>query len=70
MDSAINFSDHSPIMCILALPNIESIPTEGATVCSHKASDKDKPVKSHYSYRWDRADIQGFCGLHSLFATN
>ena len=60
MDSAINLSDHSPIMCTLALPNIESILAEGGTVCSHKASDKDRPLKSRYSYRWDRADLQGF----------
>ena len=51
MDSAITFSDHSPVMCTLALPNIESVPAKGATVCSHKASDRDRPVKSHYTYR-------------------
>ena len=44
MDSAINFSDHSPVMCTLALPNIESVHAEGVTVCSQKASDKDTPV--------------------------
>ena len=60
MDSAINFSDHSPVIYTLALPNLESVPAEGATVCSHKANDKDRPMKSHYSYRCDRADLQGF----------
>ena len=51
MNSAINFSDHSPVMCTLALPNIESVHAKGATVCSHKANDRDRPVKSHYTYR-------------------
>ena len=60
MDSAINFSDHSPVMCTLTLLNVDSVPAEGVTVCSHKVSDKDRPVKSYYSYRWDRADLQRF----------
>ena len=47
-------------MCTLALPNIESVHAKGATVCSHKARDRKRPVKSHYTYRWDRADLQGF----------
>ena len=57
IDSEINFSDHSPEMCTLAQPNIESVPAEGATVYSRKVRDKDRPVKFHYSYRWDRADL-------------
>ena len=55
MDSAINFSDHSPVM-----PNVESVPAVGAIVYSHKVCDREKPVKSHYFYRWDRAGLQRF----------
>ena len=47
-------------MCTLAVPNIESVHAKVTTVYSHKASDRDRPVKSHYTYRWDRADFQGF----------
>ena len=42
MDSAIDFADHSPVMCTLTLPNIDYVLTEGA-----KASDRDGPVKSY-----------------------
>ena len=47
-------------MCTLALPNIDHVYAKGATVCPHKARDRDRPVKSQYTYRWDRADLSGF----------